>query len=167
MKIRKAKVKDVTSIMNIVNQAQEYFRMQGINQWQNGYPTKSVFTEDIENEMSYVIEEDGKVVGTFFFAIGDEPTYQKIYEGSWKNEDVYGMIHRVAVDNQMKGNGLGGKIVEFASKECERHNVSSLRIDTHRDNKSMQRMLTKNGFEARGIIYLADGAERIAFEKSL
>ncbi len=166
MKIRKTEEKDIVFIMNIVNQAQEYFRSQGINQWQNGYPTKEVFLQDIKDKRSYVIEKDGMVIGTFFFAIDEEPTYKKIYEGNWNNNDIYGMIHRVAVDNSMKGNGIGGKIVAFAKEECEKQSIYSLRIDTHRDNKSMQRMLTKNGFKPRGIIYLEDGAERIAFEKN-
>ena len=167
MKIRKTKEEDITFIMDIVRQAQEYFRMEGINQWQNGYPTKEVFVQDIQKEMSYVIEEDGKIMGTFAFAVEEEPTYKNIYEGSWSDEEIYGMIHRVAVDNQMKGNGLGGEIVDFVVKECQKQKVCSMRIDTHRDNKSMQRMLTKNGFQARGIIYLKDGAERIAFEKNI
>ena len=167
IKIRKTEEKDIEIIMTIVNQAQEYFRSQGINQWQNGYPTKDVFTQDICNERSYVVENDGMVVGTFFFAIDKEPTYKKIYEGSWQHNGVYGMIHRVAVDNSMKGNGIGGKIVAFATEQCKKQNIASLRIDTHKDNISMQRMLTKNGFEPRGIIYLEDGAERIGFEKML
>ncbi|HBN29292.1 MAG TPA: GNAT family N-acetyltransferase, partial [Clostridiaceae bacterium] len=45
--------------------------------------------------------------------------------------------------------------------------VHSIKIDTHRENKSMQRLLKKNGFEYCGIIYLKDKSERIAFEKTL
>ena len=40
-----------------------------------------------------------------------------------------------------------------------------MKNDTHKDNQSMQRMQAKNGFEYCGLIYLEDGAERIAFEK--
>ena len=46
-----------------------------------------------------------------------------------------------------------------------------IRIDTHRQNASMQRMLEKNGFAYCGIIYLQDGAEagaeRLCFDKLL
>ena len=42
-----------------------------------------------------------------------------------------------------------------------------LRGDTHRGNKIMQRVLEKNGLVYRGIIYLEDGGERLAFEKLL
>ena len=47
------------------------------------------------------------------------------------------------------------------------NNAESIRIDTHRDNIPMQKMLNKNGFIYCGIIYLLDGKERFAFEKPL
>ncbi|NLZ51738.1 MAG: GNAT family N-acetyltransferase, partial [Thermoanaerobacteraceae bacterium] len=38
MKFRKAVEADIDSILNIIRQAQNYFKEQGIDQWQNGYP---------------------------------------------------------------------------------------------------------------------------------
>lgn len=42
---------------------------------------------------------------------------------------------------------------------------SNIRIDTHRDNKIMQHNLSKHGFTYCGIIYLANGDERLAYQK--
>lgn len=39
-----------------------------------------------------------------------------------------------------------------------------VRIDTHRDNKTMQHVILKNGFEYCGIIYLKNGEQRLAYE---
>ena len=39
----------------------------------------------------------------------------------------------------------------------------NIRVDTHRDNIVMQRLVEKLGFSRRGIIYIADGTERIAY----
>lgn len=167
MIIRRTEEKDIDSIMCIIRQAQEYMRSQGINQWQNGYPNKEVFASDIADGISYVAEDGENIIGTFAFGIMEEPTYKRVYEGQWKLSGEYGVIHRVAVDNNIKGNGLGGKIVEYVRQRCAEQDIKSIRIDTHRDNISMQRMLSKNGFERIGIIHLADGAERIAFEKEL
>ena len=41
----------------------------------------------------------------------------------------------------------------------------SLRADTHADNKIMQHILEKNGFARCGIIHVADGTPRIAYQK--
>ena len=40
----------------------------------------------------------------------------------------------------------------------------NVRVDTHRDNKVMQHILTKYGFQRCGIIYVKNGTERIAYQ---
>ena len=52
-------------------------------------------------------------------------------------------------------------------EEARQRGLTVLRGDTHRDNKVMQRVMEKNGLEYRGIIYLEDGGERLAYEKLL
>lgn len=169
MKIRQAERKDLPKIMEIVGQAQAYFRSAGIDQWQNGYPTEQVFLEDMERSESFVLEEDGEVVGTFMASFREDPTYARIDDGQWLNDGPYAVIHRVAMDNQVKGKGYGGQVVQFMVDRCMESEtpVYSLRGDTHADNLSMQRLFAKNGYRHCGTIYLADGAKRRAFEKLL
>lgn len=50
---------------------------------------------------------------------------------------------------------------------CLSKGVHSIKIDTHEENISMQRLLKKNKFQYRGVIYLEDGNKRIAFERTL
>ena len=40
---------------------------------------------------------------------------------------------------------------------CKGNRVNNIKIDTHKDNISMQKLLEKNGFKYCGIIYLEDG----------
>jgi hypothetical protein len=47
----------------------------------------------------------------------------------------------------------------FALENCK-----NIRIDTHRDNKIMQYNILKHGFPYCGIIYLASGDERLAYQ---
>lgn len=58
-------------------------------------------------------------------------------------------------------------IIQNAEAMCNEKEVRSIRVDTHRDNISMQKMLLKNGFKYCGIIYLKDGSERLAYDKLL
>ncbi|MBE6049905.1 MAG: GNAT family N-acetyltransferase [Clostridium sp.] len=95
-----------------------------------------------------------------------EKTYENIYEGSWITNDEYGVIHRIAVDGGLKGRGVSSKIIKEAEKICLDEGIHCLKVDTHEDNKSMQKFLEKNGFIYCGVIYLADGAKRVAFEKN-
>ena len=43
--------------------------------------------------------------------------------------------------------------------------IPHLRIDTHRNNLVMQHVVEKHGFSRRGIIFVEDGTERIAYER--
>jgi hypothetical protein len=42
--------------------------------------------------------------------------------------------------------------------------IDYIRIDTHHDNKVMQHLILKEGFEPCGIIYAIDGNPRIAYD---
>lgn len=55
---------------------------------------------DIAEGISHVVVSDNKIVGTFVFIIGDEPTYSEI-EGEWINDEPYGTIHRIASDGSV------------------------------------------------------------------
>lgn len=68
-----------------------------------------------------------------------------------------------------KGKGLMGIILSYAMEEAARNKKKSVRIDTHKDNKTMQRSLEKNGFENMGELTLLSGSEegdkRLGYEK--
>ena len=64
MEFRKSVKSDIPEIMGIIKQAQDYFKEKNIDQWQNGYPNEEVINNDIENEESYVMIKDDKIVAT-------------------------------------------------------------------------------------------------------
>ncbi len=168
MQFRKTEEKDLDAVMQIIDAAKEYLKAQEIPQWQDGYPNRESFQIDIKNESSYVLEENGKVLGTIAVYLNGDRNYCKIYKGNWLSTDQpYAAIHRVAVDANRKGNGIAGKMIEEVVKLCLEKRIFSIKNDTHRLNQSMQKMLEKNGFKLCGIIYLENGEERIGFERIL
>ena len=115
--------------------------------------------DDIENGYSFVcIGEDNIVHAAFKFFVGEDPTYRVIEQGSWKNDNTYGTIHRVASDGTIKG--VFSQIVSFCEVICP-----ELRADTHKDNHVMQHLFEKNGFERCGVIYVEDGTPRFAYQR--
>jgi hypothetical protein len=114
----------------------------------------------MEKGASYVCCDGDEVVATFYFEMNaDDPTYRKIYDGEWKNDEPYAVIHRIAVKYQGRG------IVGFCYDECFKL-FPNLKIDTHKDNIPMQKSLINAGFEYCGIIHLANGDERLAYQKT-
>ena len=167
MLIRKSQESDISYLMPIFNEARGTIAALGIDQWQNGYPSEQVILADIENGRSYLVEIDGKICGTFAMIDDGEPTYDKIYDGEWLTGESgsYIAIHRVAISVSSRGSGLSGKIIAHAEEFAKGLGRKSLRIDTHRGNVVMRRMLEKNGFIFCGVIYLENGDERVAYEK--
>ena len=159
MIIRKSTLKDVEQIEKIYAHAKEFMRANGNpNQWKGDYPNAFDAEEDVKNGIGYVCESDGEIVGVFAFNIAVEPTYNTIYNGAWQNDSPYAFMHRIAVSNHGKG------VVDFCIDYCFKL-YSNLKIDTHRDNIPMQKVLKRNGFSYCGIIYLKNGDERLAFQK--
>ena len=162
MLVRRTSKEDVKKICEIIDQAKQYMKNSGIDQWQNGYPNEETILEDIQTQTSYVLV-DNCVVGTMRFLIEDDPDYGYI-EGNWKTNGRYGVIHRIAIDENCKGKSYAKVLVDEAIQMCLNDNVHSLRIDTHFDNSSMRKFLKKNHFEECGIVYIRGVDKRIAYE---
>lgn len=165
MIIRKATTEDIHSILNIIKQAQTYFKENNIDQWQNDYPNYNSIETDINNQVSYVVLKEDNIIATFMVTSDEEVTYNNIYEGSWLSKHNYMVIHRVAVDNNSKGHGVFGSIIDYVANMAKDMQVPSIRVDTHEDNNSMRKTLLNHDFKECGVIYLLDGAKRLAFEK--
>ncbi len=154
--IRKAKESDIDSIMSIYKRAREYMCQNGNpNQWAIGYPPKNQVVDEIESDISYVYEKNGKPHAVFTLIFGDDPTYSQI-EGAWKNDNPYATIHGLASSGETKG------CFDICIEYCKTQ-VNDLRIDTHKDNRIMQYLIKKHEFEYCGIIYLPNGSSRIAY----
>lgn len=158
--IREAKPTDITEIMQVMDAAKKIMRQSGnMHQWGDGYPSEAVIFSDMEKHGGFVIEDEGRIVGYFAFLPSPEPTYSKIYDGEWIDDNLpYHVIHRIA--SYPEAHGIFSTIMNF----CFSHDAN-IRIDTHKDNRIMQHNIKKHGFTYCGIIYLASGDERLAYQK--
>ena len=161
MDIRLAVSNDFSRVREIYAAARAYMKENGNpEQWGDSYPEDELIRGDIEAENLYLCVEGTEILGVFFYAEGADPTYQRIYNGRWLNEESYGVIHRIAVAARQRG--VASFCFDYALTRCK-----NLKIDTHRDNLPMQRSLEKNGFVYCGIIHLENGDRRVAYQKSI
>lgn len=161
MEIRKTTMEDLDTALELYAKARQFMKDHGNpTQWGDNHPPREQVIDDIRRGESYLCVEDGQVLGIFYFSLEPEPDYTQIYEGAWINDKPYGVMHRVAAPGIRKG--TASFCVNWCFEQCN-HN---LRIDTHRDNIPMQKMLEKNNFQYCGIIHIKNGEERIAFQKT-
>ncbi len=175
MRFQVACEKHLEQIMAITNEAKAQLKRMGVDQWQKGYPSLEVWQQDIAQGNAYVVldDETDAVMGAFSYLNTRDASYDEI-EGSWLTGDCfedgrYASLHRVCVADRCKGQGVVGRMYQYASDLAKAQGIASLRIDTHPDNKPMIRSLEKAGFTQCGSIALVGGVEdgqlRIAFEK--
>lgn len=158
MTIRKSTLEDIPLMLDIFTIARRFMTETGNpNQWSDTYPSVQQLADDINSGDSYVCLKEGKMVATFVLRGGNDPTYDKIYDGAWKNDNPYATIHRIASNGEVKG--IFNTAMEFALQHYD-----TIRIDTHRDNKVMQNAIAKAGFEYCGIIHCWNGDERLAYQ---
>ncbi len=160
MTIRQATEADLSRILQIYSDARQFMREHGNpDQWGDGYPPEAMIREDIARGDTYVCVEGDELLGVFFYAEGNDPTYAVIENGAWLNDAPYGVIHRIAV--AVRGRGVAACCLQYGVSRC-----GNLKIDTHENNLPMQRTLEKNGFVRCGTIYLENGDARVAYQKS-
>ena len=163
MNIRHSTIRDLERMREIYAYDRDFMvRTGNPNQWgTTNWPPEDLLRQDIAEGNSFVCEEDGRVIGTFFYVFGHdiEPTYREIVDGSWRDDEPFGVVHRLAGDGSAKG--IGEFCLNWAFDQS-----GHLRVDTHGDNKVLQNLLEKLGFERRGTIFVVeDDYPRIAYEK--
>ncbi|MCC3340600.1 DUF4190 domain-containing protein [Roseburia inulinivorans] len=159
MYVRRSNMEDIPAMMDLYAQARVFMREHGNpNQWDDSYPSRELLEKDIAFGNSYIVEDDEKnLAATFAFIKGEDPTYYGIENGAWLNHEPYGTIHRLAGNTSY--HGIASGCISWCKSQ-----IGNLRADTHEDNKIMQHLLEKNGFVRCGIIHLANGAPRIAYQ---
>ncbi len=160
MQIRKSTAPDLPVFLQSYEHARLFMAEHGNpHQWGTSDPAPAVIENDIRTQHSYVCEENGHIAATFYFNIAPDPTYAVIHGGSWLDDEPYGVVHRITSDGSVKG--AATFCLDWAFSQC-----GNLRIDTHRDNCVMQKLLAKNNFQLCGIITLENGSERLAYQKN-
>ncbi len=166
---RRAEPEDMDNILEMAADASEYLRFQGVDQWQNGYPSREAFARDISLGQGWLFTCGGKAAAYAALSMAHEDTYDTI-DGAWLTDmDGYAAVHRVMIAADYRGTGVGREIFSLAEDLAAGNGRVSVRVDTHRENGPMLGLLAKLGYRRCGVIRLvaSDGNDphRDAFEK--
>ena len=165
MILRKAEKSEIPAIWLILQQAIEQRRLDGSEQWQDGYPNEAIIQTDIDAGYGYVLSENQEVIAYAAIILDIEPAYE-IIEGKWLTSGKYVVVHRVAVKNGLKQKGAATQMFRMIEKLAVENNVFSIKVDTNFDNIPMLRIVEKLGYTYCGEVYF-NGSARKAFEKVL
>ena len=160
---RKAEETDIERIWQIIGQAKAQMQRLGSQQWDESYPAIEHIRQDIQDGNGYVICREDRVVAYGVISFDGEPVYKEI-EGKWSNDLPYVIVHRLAIADEMKRQGMAKQFMLQAEEVSRKKGVYNFRVDTKYDNTYMLRLIDTLGFRYCGEVYYRNNSARKAFE---
>lgn len=149
--IRQALPSDISGVMAVVEESRKIMQECGNFQWDENYPLREHFEQDIIEGALYVIEMNGVVAGLACLN-GDVP--EEYSKALWQSGGEALVIHRMAVSPEFRGRGFGRMLLDFARKLAKEKGAISLRTDTFSGNIPMNTLFSKHGFRMAGAVEL-------------
>ena len=155
--IRSAKISEIPDILTITRACAQTMIANGILQWNDHYPNKSSFENDIERNELYVLELKGKIMGTLVISTFMDVEYEPIAWLTPNQNNIY--IHRLAIDPVQQGRGYARMLMDFAEKYAQDNGFVSVRLDTFSQNKRNQKFYELRGYRKLADIYFPKQSE--------
>lgn len=142
--IREATFNDLPYILNIIKKCTNHMIKNKIFQWNENYPSKKIFIDDIKNNNLYLIENNTTIIGCVMKSVIESDAYKNV---NWKTENKKNLyVHRLAVDPKYQGRGFGIKLMDFVEENAIKKNYLSIRLDTFSKNKRNVKFYKKRGY---------------------
>ncbi len=152
MNIELVTLDDLNKLMDIYDLARVRMINEGnLTQWDNREVFKTEIIDYINKKILYKVIENDEIVGYFAYIYDIEHAYDVI-DGKWLNQDKYITIHKIA--SKYNNKGIGGFIIKYVIDRCKNEGIHNIKIDTHKNNLSMNKFLTNKGFINCGVISL-------------
>lgn len=135
MEMRKAQKEDAALCYQCIEDARDYHKTLGFEQWHPDYPTQQTILDDIDCGTGFAFCEESGVIGYCCVIIGDEPAYLEI-DGAWKTDRPYAVVHRMAFLREARGGGLSRKAFELIQAYCLSNQIRAIRTTHKKKTKS-------------------------------
>jgi ribosomal protein S18 acetylase RimI-like enzyme len=155
--IRNATLEDIETIVEITKACAKFLIASGIFQWNETYPNKTAFENDIKRGELYVFENSSRMIGCIVVSTLMDLEYNPVKWLTPNNNNIY--IHRLAVHPNFQGHGYARILMDFAEELAIKNNYSSIRLDTFSKNKRNQKFYELRGYKKLGEIFFPNQSE--------
>ncbi|MFI3242389.1 MAG: GNAT family N-acetyltransferase [Alphaproteobacteria bacterium] len=151
MKIRKATTNDLVKIQELNN---KLFELELANydkdlkpNWPFSSAGKSYFEDLILNNIVYVAEHNGDVIGYIAGRVNEEESYA--LKRFTELENMY-------VEDFAQGNGVGTLLIDEFKKECENKKAASIKVTASYTNEKAISFYKKHLFNNKDLTLLCE-----------
>ena len=157
IKIELATQNELDRVKEIAEACAKNMIENNIFQWNDKYPSREIFKEDIKNKSLYVSKINQEVVGCIMFSSSKDDVYKTV---NWITEDEYNLyIHRLAVDPIFQKRGIARKMMDFAEDFAKSNNYISVRLDTFSQNPRNNKFYKSRGYNKLDDVYFPRQSE--------
>ena len=126
VKIKLAKLCDLDRVKEIAEACAKKMIEDNIFQWNENYPSKEIFREDIKNNALFVARINSEIVGCIMLSSYKDDVYKNVKWISEDNNNLY--IHRLAFHPRFQKKGIARKMMEYAEAFAKSKNHKSIRL---------------------------------------
>lgn len=155
--IVKATANDIDNLLEVTRACAAHMIAKGIYQWNELYPSREAFLNDVELNQLWVIKEGKKIIGSIVITEVEDEEYNDIKWLTSNGNTVY--IHRLAIHPSYQGQGLAQQLMSFAESYARENKYDSVRLDTFSQNKRNNTFYQKRGYTQLGDIYFPKQSE--------
>lgn len=155
--IRRAKISEIDDILEITQACSEFMAQNGIYQWNEHYPSRKVFENDVTKDDLYLNIVGDSIIGGIVVSDVMDKEYLPVEWLTESGKNIY--IHRLFVHPEEQGKGHAQTMMDFAENYAQRNGFVSIRLDTFSQNKRNQKFYETRGYQKLGDIFLPKQSE--------
>ncbi|WP_420603654.1 GNAT family N-acetyltransferase [Flagellimonas sp.] len=155
--IRPAKISEIKDLLDIAKACALKMEANGIYQWNEHYPSKNAFLNDLKREELYVKIYQEQLIGAIVISTHMDAEYIPIQWLTPNGNSTY--IHRVCIHPDYQGLGFAQEMMDFAEEFSRTNGFKSVRLDTFSQNKRNQRFYEQRGYQRLGDIFFPKQSE--------
>lgn len=145
---RLATFDDLDAINSLVQDAIATMIQQNILQWDELYPTKEDFREDIAREQLYVGTIENQIAVVYVLNQESDEAYKT---GNWQEPSKsYYVIHRLCVNPHFQNKGVGTATLLHIEEHLQSKGIEAIRLDAFTQNPYSLKMYDKLGYSKVG-----------------
>ncbi len=143
-------LEDLNEINNLIHWAIKEMENEGIKQWDQIYPARKDFINDIEAEQLYVGFNQEKLVVIYVLNKECDEEYSK---GQWKDRGkTFYVLHRLCVNPLFQNKGIAKITMQHIEKEAKYKGARAIRLDVFTENPYALKLYGDCGYSRVGTV---------------
>lgn len=153
--ILKGTYNDVENTLQMFISITDALLARGIDQWNYDYPDLQTLKNDVDQGCNFVIRSGDKIAASIVLNDIQDEQYRNIRWKNHSNEVL--VIHRLGVNPEFQGLGLGKKMCVFAEEFAKSNHYKFIRLDAYSGNEISNQMYKRLGYtQADGCCYFRE-----------